>query len=199
VNLRGLAVKRQQAKRADRLGPKGAGVGKGPERQPFAIASTPRRIAGTYPREDLWSGTWKPRPVARTSGQVNRKGICWLSGTGCWRKRMPACNESDTGIVPGPKGSRLPAGAPTRESMENRRREGRRRTAVKAAGAPSTLEWSAVDWRPVSEEVWRLHVGIAEAVRQFRRDCWVGKPAFGVLEPCAGKLARRVLRGAGGR
>lgn len=26
-----------------------------------------------------------------------------------------------------------------------------------------------------------------------------GKPAFGVLEPCAGKLARRVLRGARGR
>ena len=81
---------------------------------------------------------------------------------------MLACNESDTGVVPGPKGSRRPAGAPTRESMENRLGEGRRRTAAKAAGAPSTLEWSAVDWRRVHKEVWRLQVRIAEAVRQGR-------------------------------
>jgi RNA-directed DNA polymerase len=78
------------------------------------------------------------------------------------------CNEPDTGVVPGPKGSRRPAGAPTRENMENRLGEGRRRTAVKAAGAPSTLKWSAVDWRRVHKEVWRLQVRIAEAVRQGR-------------------------------
>jgi hypothetical protein len=53
MNLCGPAVKREQAKRADRLGPKGEGVGKGPERQPFAIVSAPRRIAGTYPRVNL--------------------------------------------------------------------------------------------------------------------------------------------------
>jgi len=35
--------------------------------------------------------------------------------------------------------------------------------------------------------------------RLYPGNCWVGQPAFGVLEPCAGKLACRVLRGAGGR
>ena len=39
---------------------------------------------------------------------------------------------------------------------------------MKTAGAPSTLEWSAVDWRRVHQEVWRLQVRIAEAVRQGR-------------------------------
>lgn len=29
-------------------------------------------------------------------------------------------------------------------------------------------------------------------------NCWVGKPAFGVLEPGAVKAARRVLRGVRG-
>jgi len=33
----------------------------------------------------------------------------------------------------------------------------------------------------------------------YQLNCWVGLPAFGVLEPGAGKLARRVLRGVRGR
>jgi len=70
--------------------------------------------------------------------------------------------------VPGPKGSPRPAGVPSRESLENRLDEGRRREAVKTACAPSDLSWSAVDWRSVNEQVWRLQVRIAKAVRKER-------------------------------
>jgi hypothetical protein len=188
--------------------------------------------------------------------------------------------------MPGPKGSPRPAGDSARESLENRLRGGKRRTAARAAGAPSGLEWSTVDRQRVHKEVWRLQVRIAQAVREedpltgrgavsgstsdegtWRADsgsgrcpmarlpheahrglprsvkirgdanpldpryddhlrrrfgptqhrcrsdsmvadrherpnlsnCRVGLPAFGLLEPCAGKLARRVLRGARGR
>lgn len=77
-------------------------------------------------------------------------------------------NAPDTGVMPGPKGSRRPAGAPTRENLENRLREGKRKTAATAAGAPSTLAWSAVNWKQIQAEVWRLQVRIAEAVRKGR-------------------------------
>lgn len=70
--------------------------------------------------------------------------------------------------MPGPKGSPRPAGDPVRESLENRLCEGRRWTAAKAAGAPSGLAWSAVDWRRIHKEVWRLQVRIAQAVREER-------------------------------
>jgi hypothetical protein len=47
--------------------------------------------------------------------------------------------------------------------LENRLDEGRRQAAVNAAGAPSDLSWSSVDWRSVNREVWRLQVRIAKA------------------------------------
>ncbi len=40
--------------------------------------------------------------------------------------------------------------------------------AVNAAGAPSDLSWSSVDWRAIHREVWRLQVRIAKAVREKR-------------------------------
>jgi len=54
------------------------------------------------------------------------------------------------------------------ESLENRLDEGKRREAVKTACAPSDLSWSAVDWRSVGEQVWRLQVRIAKAAREER-------------------------------
>lgn len=40
---------------------------------------------------------------------------------------------------------------------------------MKSAGAPSDLSsWSSVDWRAVENEVWRLQVRIAKAVREGR-------------------------------
>jgi hypothetical protein len=123
------------------------------------------------------------------------QGDLWTERDRMLEEANAGCNESDTGVVPGPKGSRRPAGAPPRESRKNRLGEGRRRTTARAAGAPSTPQWSAVDWRQVHKEVWRLQVLIAEAVRQFRRNCWVGQPAFGVLEMlCAAGLGSGVAR-----
>ena len=104
-------------------------------------------------------------PTSRPATRAGEpRGDLLAEREGMLEEAKAGCNEPDTGVLPGPKGSRRPAGAPTRESMENRLGEGRRRTAVKAAGAPSTLEWSVVDWRQVHKEVWRLPVRIAEAV-----------------------------------
>jgi hypothetical protein len=38
--------------------------GRGLERQPLVVESGTRSMAGTYPRVDFWSGTWKPRTFA---------------------------------------------------------------------------------------------------------------------------------------
>lgn len=70
--------------------------------------------------------------------------------------------------MPDPKGSPRPAGVLSQESLENRLDEGRRQAAVNAAGAPSDLSWSSVDWRSVGKEVWRLQVRIAKAARKER-------------------------------
>jgi len=42
----------------------------------------------------------------------------------------------------------------------------RRKETVKTVCAPSDLSWSAVDWRSVDEQVWRLQVRIAKAARE---------------------------------
>ena len=136
------------------------------------------------------------RPVLRAG---KPQGELWAERERMLEEAKAGCNEPDTGVMLGPKGSLRPAGAPVRENLENRLCEGKRWTAARAAGAPSISSWSAVNWKQVYEEVWRLQVRIAQAVREWFLSCWVGQPAFGVLEPCAGKLARRVLRGAGGR
>lgn len=51
-----------------------------------------------YPRSSLPSlrpGSFRGvQPLPR---QADRKGSRWSCGTGCWKKRMPPCNEADTG------------------------------------------------------------------------------------------------------
>ena len=44
------------------------------------------------------------------------KQIDGYADMGGWRKPMPCCNGRDTGIIPGPKGSRLPSGSLLREN-----------------------------------------------------------------------------------
>ena len=37
------------------------------------------------------------RSMQPSRRQADRKGGPWSCGTGCWKKRMPSCNEADTG------------------------------------------------------------------------------------------------------
>jgi hypothetical protein len=37
------------------------------------------------------------RVMQPSTRQADRKGSPWSCGTGCWKKRMPFCNEADTG------------------------------------------------------------------------------------------------------
>jgi len=80
---------------------------------------------------------------------------------------MPACNEPDTGrTCPARKGAYVQQVLRREKAWEFRLDEGRRRETVKTVCAPSDLSWSAVDWRSVDEQVWRLQVRIAKAARE---------------------------------
>ena len=70
-------------------------------------------------------------------------------------------------IVPGPKGSPRPAGAPSRDILKNRPSRGKAKDG-QSAGAPPDIVWSAIDWRQVHRDVWRLQVRIAKAAREGR-------------------------------
>jgi len=130
--------KRRQAEQAEsaanRLGPKGNGVG---TRAIDFLVMGKRKMKPTFPakRADLTCRVTqeergKPdtpprrgrRPVRRTVG---------VAGIGLWKKRKPSCNEMDRVIkmmmkIPTPKGGRLPHGLSSRESLRNwLRRESR--------------------------------------------------------------------------
>ena len=68
---------------------------------------------------------------------------------------------------PVPKGSPIPTGKPSRDSLKNRSHEGRRKKARRAC-APSSLRWESIDWDRVNREVLRLQMRIAKAVREKR-------------------------------
>jgi len=69
--------------------------------------------------------------------------------------------------LPGAKASPRPTGEPSRENLENRLDEGKRKKAERTC-APSNLSWSKIDWSRVQNEVWRLQMRIAKAVREKR-------------------------------
>ncbi len=217
------------SQRSCRLGPKGEGGGQGPRtstprgqrchpadsRHLTSHGLWKRNVETSYhrPKMDM-ARSFLPKCIkhdgwdrsgpegARSSLPRKRPGSFWhpdsLEGKRTARKADGGAGK-DAGrserrpvmgrirdAVPGPKGSPRPAGAPSRKSPENRHHEGKRKTAK--AGAPSTLIKRFGGCRCVSRRPF-----------ETERTSWVGIPAFGVLEPCAGKLARTVLRGVGGR
>ena len=92
---------------------------------------------------------------------------------------------------PGTKVSPRPTGAFSRESMEN------------TLNGKSKERWRWFDHPPVQPLLWRVQ-SLVPTMLVSRRLFRKGQPgsikgsAFEVLEPYAGKLARTVLRGAGG-
>ena len=92
---------------------------------------------------------------------------------------------------PGTKVSPRPTGAFSRESMEN------------TLNGKSKERWRWFDHPPVQPLLWRVQ-SLVPTMLVSRRLSREGQPgsikgsAFEVLEPYAGKLARTVLRGAGG-
>ena len=77
-------------------------------------------------------------------------------------------------------------------------------TVTQATGAPPHIvNWKAIDWRKVHNDVRRLQVRIAEAAREKRRILnrvlSINRVAPGGLCMCLSQLSRTVLRGEGGR
>src|SRR5690349_12746832 len=75
-------------------------------------------------------------------------------------------------MLPDPKGGRRPTGLSLRDNLENCLNEGKQMTAmtktITGASSTSTLIWGAIDWHQVTEEVKRLQMRIAKAVREKR-------------------------------
>jgi RNA-directed DNA polymerase len=102
------------------------------------------------------------------------------AGLGCRKKRMPSCNEADTGFnVTRHESEPTSDGSFSAREQAEASRKGRGQSEATArpdAGALPTWreDWNAIDWRKIYPRVRRLQVRIAEAVREKR---W-GKVAF---------------------
>jgi hypothetical protein len=96
----------------------------------------------------------------------------------------------------GTKVSRRPIGLLSQENLENRFNGGKQMTE-EISGAPSACSsWESINWVFVEQQVNRLQMRIAKAVKEILA---AGvKYTFKRLELCAVKMARTVLRGAGG-
>ena len=86
---------------------------------------------------------------------------------------MPSCNGTDTGcnITRPERVLTSNAGAPLRERLENLLWEGKQMAAIeRLAGASSAKgnRWKAIDWRAARNEVRRLQIRIAKAIRESR-------------------------------
>ena len=115
-------------------------------------------------------------PIIRPSGQASRKGSCWMSGRGCWKKRMPACNALDTRLVLGPKGSPRPTGVSSQESLKNRLDEGK--TIDGCFGSRRALDEACIR-SPVTRQVLHKRVGDSRCVLRRRSKSEYCHPAAG--------------------
>ena len=175
---------------ADKLEPKGTEAGGGfngatswstalPGRQQVP---NPAQTSGAERGNPVSSPVKGRRPVRRADGGA---------GLGCRKKQRPPCNRADTGFNVTRHESE-----PTSDGClfargygEHLKREEQREVEVvrpPAGAAPPLASPELVPSMLVSQ-------------RLFRKGSRVGlRSAFEVLEPYAGKLARTVLRGAGG-
>lgn len=208
---------------ADRLGPKGVGGwsrgSTSPTRglhaprsncrylrsqtTPEAETSKPRIFASTgespiFPPSLAWvqiprrgqdrSGSTEP-----TAGKRIASDAQGGAGVGSWKKRMPSCNRADTGSEFARRESeqtsrRCLAAKKCLKTILNGESRERRRLWSHVCAPPPSVRRSLMALTPVTRSA--LDIG----QRAGRR-----KSAFEMLEPCAVKVARTVLRGPGGR
>ena len=83
-------------------------------------------------------------------------------------KRMPFCNGWDRGTCLNMKVCPRPTGPLLREKLENHLNKGKQMTAI--AGAPLTkiTHWKVIDWKIVEDQVKRLQLRIAKAIKTGR-------------------------------
>ena len=104
----------------------------------------------------------------------------------------PVMGRIRVSTLPGTKVIPRPTGASLRERMEN------------TLNGESQESWRWFDHPAERPLLWRVQSLVPTMVVSQRLSCCIGQPgsikgsAFEVLEPYAGKLARTVLRGAGG-
>lgn len=85
---------------------------------------------------------------------------------------MLFCNGTDTGLVPDTKVSPRLVGLSLQKSLENRFYEEKQMTAMAlsltGASSASSVTWNTINWKQAYEEVKRLQMRIAKAVREKR-------------------------------
>ena len=182
---------RERAKVADKLEPKGTGAGGG-----FNVATSwstvlPGRQQVPNPAET--SGVERGNPVSLPAREGEPQGElmevrAWDVGRSECR---PVMGRIRVSMSPGTKVSPRPTGASLREDMEN------------TLNGKSKGRWRWFDHPSVHPLLWLVPELVSTMIVSQRlpscRGNRVGlRSAFEVLEPYAGKLARTVLRGAGG-
>ncbi len=108
---------------------------------------------------------------------------------------QPVAGRIPVRALPGPKGSSRPTGKPSQDSLENHFYRGKRKKAERACAPLISRQSVRIDG---CKCVLRRRSDV-DFVSGRASNFRAGQPAFGELEPYAGKLARTVLRGARGR
>jgi hypothetical protein len=176
---------------ADKLEPKGMGAGGGFNGATSWSTALPGRQQVPNPAET--SGAERGNPVSSPTREGEPQGE--LMEVRTWdvgkSEGRPVIGRIRVSTSPGTKVSPRPTGAFSRESMEN------------TLNGKSKERWRWFDHPPVQPLLWRVQ-SLVPTMLVSRRLSRKGQPgsikgsAFEVLEPYAGKLARTVLRGAGG-
>ncbi len=141
----------------------------------------------------LFGGQSRSNRAAFGPRQVDRKESPWRCGTGCWKKRMPACNESYTGrTCPARKGAHV---------QQVLRCEKVGRTTLKRESDGRQKPMARLPAHPLLRSVSVEQVASCDYRKGHSTSGRVtgseGRP-LKCLSPVSEKLARRVLRGVRG-
>ena len=181
-----------QAKVADKLEPKGTEAGGGFNGATSWSTALSGRQQVPNPAET--SEAERGNPVSSPAREGEPQGDlmevrAWDVGRSDCR---PVLGRIRVSTSPGTKVSPRPTGASLRERMEN------------TLNGESQESWRWFDHPAERPLLWRVQSLVPTMVVSQRLPCCIRQPgsikgsAFEVLEPYAGKLARTVLRGAGG-
>jgi len=126
----------------------------------------PRSIAGTYPRTLLIAERGNPVSFLACSGQPAVRQAYGGAGLGCWKKRTPYCNGTDTGLnvtrlERGPTSDGSFIAREVEESLAGGKANDNRGFPRLGASAPS-LRWDVLEWRSIEKHARRRQPRIAK-------------------------------------
>jgi len=153
----------------DRLAPKGTGSWRWVSHMPPRGLHAPRSIAGTYPRALLKAERGNPVSLLVPSGPCAVRHAHGGAGLGCWKKRTPYCNGTDTGLnVTRPEREPTSDGSFIARDVEESLAGGKANDnrgfffLLRLGASAPSLRWDALEWRSIEKHARRRQRRIAK-------------------------------------